>query len=119
MISSSAFRRERIDCGPGIASIFRLSTLVFAAYNTFVGILLTKRDLIAVEAEQTMDVDDEDEDDAATTASTKQRNNFRSERNEKQKKQKASRIQKGLRHRKPRNQIVFAKTGKARKGGKR
>jgi len=66
-------------------------------------------------AENEMDVDN----NGAAAAVKEVKPGFRLERNEKQKKHKASRIQKAGRHSKPRNQIVFAKTGKAKSRSKR
>jgi len=62
-----------------------------------------------------------DVEDGATSATKKTKSNgFRLERNEKQKQHKASRIQKGGRsHKKPRNTMVFAKTGRAKTRSKR
>ena len=62
-----------------------------------------------------------DVEDSAAPASKKTTtsNGFRLERNVKQKKHKAARIQKGGRAARARNQIVFAKTGRAKGKSKR
>ena len=62
-----------------------------------------------------------DVEDGAAPADSKatRGNNFVLDRNAKQKKHKAARIQKGGRAARPRNQIVFAKTGKAKGRSKR
>ena len=54
---------------------------------------------------------------APTEAKSTRGNDFVLDRNAKQKKHKAARIQKGGRAARPRNQIVFAKTGKAKAKG--
>lgn len=66
-------------------------------------------------------LEDVDMNTDAPATSSERGNDFILARNKKQKQAKAARIQKSSRHKKPRNQIVFSKTGKAKasKGGKR
>ncbi|KAK5112676.1 hypothetical protein LTR85_011187 [Meristemomyces frigidus] len=73
-------------------------------------------DIAGHDADETMDVDDT----TAAAAKKKKGNGFRLERNEKPKAHKASRVQKSS-HRRARNEIVFAKSGRARskRGSKR
>ncbi|KAF2765970.1 hypothetical protein EJ03DRAFT_194215 [Teratosphaeria nubilosa] len=73
-----------------------------------------EREDTSKEAGAAANAEDETMEVEQATKKARTGNGFRLERNEKQKQAKANRIQKSTRHKKPRNQILFSKTGKAK-----